>query len=100
MLMDMKKDHIIIFSTHILQLAKDLCDEIVLLHRGKLSGVAEEVYHSTDFEEKLMEMLSSDADISDDVKENPVDTIMEIGRTVKQPDIQTTDTDYDPYDYD
>lgn len=100
MLMDMKKDHIIIFSTHILQLAKDLCDEIVLLHGGKLSGVAEEVYHSTDFEEKLMEMLSSDADISDDVKENPVDTIMEIGRTVKQPDIQTTDTDYDPYDYD
>lgn len=100
MLMDMKKDHIIIFSTHILQLAKDLCDEIVLLHGGKLSGVAEEVYHSTDFEEKLMEMLSSDADISDDVKENPVDTIMEIGRTVKQPDIRTTDTDYDPYDYD
>ena len=100
MFMDMKKDHIIIFSTHILQLAKDLCDEIVLLHGGKLSGVAEEVYHSTDFEEKLMEMLSSDADISDDVKENPVDTIMEIGRTVKQPDIQTTDTDYDPYDYD
>ena len=49
---------------------------------------------------KLEEMLSSDADISDDVKENPVDTIMEIGRTVKQPDIQTTDTDYDPYDYD
>lgn len=100
MLMDMKKDHIIIFSTHILQLAKDLCDEIVLLHGGNLSGVPEEIYHSVDFEEKLMEMLSSDADISDDVKENPVDTIMEIGRTVKQPDIQTTDTDYDPYDYD
>ncbi len=60
----------------------------MLLHRGKLSGVAEEVYHSTDFEEKkLMEMLSSDADISDDVKENPVDTIMEIGLQVKQPGI-------------
>ncbi|MCI5972876.1 MAG: ABC transporter ATP-binding protein, partial [Anaerococcus sp.] len=28
---DIHKDHIIIFSTHILQLAKDICDKIVLL---------------------------------------------------------------------
>ena len=39
LLLAMKKDHIIILSTHILQLAQDLCDEIVLLHQGKLSGV-------------------------------------------------------------
>ena len=62
MLMNMKKDHIIIFSTHILQLAKDLCDEIVLLHGGKLAGVADEVYHSADFEEKLIQMLSAESD--------------------------------------
>ena len=34
LLLAMKKDHIIILSTHILQLAQDLCDEIVLLHQG------------------------------------------------------------------
>lgn len=58
MLLDMKKDHIIILSTHILQLAQDLCDEIVLLHQGTLMGMGEEDYQSEDFEEKIMELLS------------------------------------------
>ena len=56
----MKNDHLIIFSTHILQLARDLCDEIVLLHNGVLEGVDEATYHSKDFEDKLMEMLSEE----------------------------------------
>lgn len=107
MLMDMKKDHIIIFSTHILQLAKDLCDEIVLLHRGKLSGVAEEVYHSTDFEEKLMEMLSDESETKvDDIESfnktyvgGEVDENACVGVNT-QPDVQDSDRDYDPYDYD
>ena len=34
MLREIKKDHIIIFSTHILELALDLCDEIVILNKG------------------------------------------------------------------
>ena len=34
LLLEMKEEHILIFSTHILQLARDLCDEIVLLHNG------------------------------------------------------------------
>lgn len=107
MLMDMKKDHIIIFSTHILQLAKDLCDEIVLLHGGNLSGVPEEIYHSVDFEEKLMQMLS-------DESETKVDDIESFNKTYvgggvdenacvgvnTQPDVQDSDRDYDPYDYD
>ena len=107
MLMDMKKDHIIIFSTHILQLAKDLCDEIVLLHGGNLSGVPEEIYHSVDFEEKLMQMLS-------DESETKVDDIESFNKTYiggeveenacvgvnTQPDVQASDMDYDPYDYD
>ena len=107
MLMDMKKDHIIIFSTHILQLAKDLCDEIVLLHGGKLSGVAEEVYHSTDFEEKLMEMLSDESETKvDDIESfnktyigGEVDENACVGVNT-QPDVQASDRDYDPYDYD
>ena len=54
----MKKDHIIILSTHILQLAQDLCDEIVLLHQGKLSGVDDLDCHDHGFEEHVMELLS------------------------------------------
>lgn len=58
LLMAMKKDHIIILSTHILQLAQDLCDEIVLLHQGKLSGVDDLDCHDQGFEEHVMELLS------------------------------------------
>ena len=32
----LKKDHIIIFSTHILELAMDLCDSIVILNNKEL----------------------------------------------------------------
>ena len=58
LLLAMKKDHIIILSTHILQLAQDLCDEIVLLHQGKLSGVDDLDCHDQGFEEHVMELLS------------------------------------------
>ena len=58
LLLAMKKDHIIILSTHILQLAQDLCDEIVLLHQGKLSGVDDLDCHDQGFEEQVMELLS------------------------------------------
>lgn len=58
MLLGMKQEHIIILSTHILQLAQDLCDDIVLLHQGKLSGLDDMDSHGEDFEEKLMEILT------------------------------------------
>ncbi len=58
LLLEMKKDHIIILSTHILQLAQDLCDEIVLLHQGRLSGVDDLDCHDKGFEEHVMELLS------------------------------------------
>mgnify|MGYP003300546889 CR=1 FL=1 len=32
----LKKDHIIVFSTHILELAIDLCDEIVIVNKKNL----------------------------------------------------------------
>ncbi len=57
-LLEMKRDHIIILSTHILQLAQDICDEIVLLHQGKLTGLKEQDYQGEDFEEKIMELLT------------------------------------------
>lgn len=39
LLKKLKKDHIIILSTHIVELALDLCDEIVLLNNKKLSSI-------------------------------------------------------------
>ena len=36
LLREIKHDHVIVFSTHILQLATDLCDEIVILHDGRV----------------------------------------------------------------
>ena len=39
MLREIKKDHIIIFSTHIMELALDLCDEIVILNKGILEEI-------------------------------------------------------------
>lgn len=60
LLKDMKEDHILIFSTHILQLAMDLCDEIYVLHQGKLELIDHEMLKSSDFEERIVEMLSDE----------------------------------------
>lgn len=57
-----KKEHIIIFSTHILQLAKDLCDEIVVLHQGKLDLIDKDLLGDPDFEDRIMDLLKEDAD--------------------------------------
>ena len=39
MLKNIKNNHIIIFSTHIMELALDLCDEIVILNKGLLEKI-------------------------------------------------------------
>ncbi|WP_459129572.1 ABC transporter ATP-binding protein [Guggenheimella bovis] len=59
MLRELKEDHIIILSTHILELAKDLCDEVVLLHDGVLSGLSKDNFNDPDFEDKIIEILKS-----------------------------------------
>lgn len=60
LLREIKHDHVLIFSTHILQLAADLCDELALLHRGKLTRVSAEVLQQPDFEQQVIELLSED----------------------------------------
>jgi len=60
LLREMKSEHILIFSTHILQLASDLCDELVVLNNGVLSAVPAELLHSADFEQKVIELLKDD----------------------------------------
>lgn len=57
LLRDIKRDHIIIFSTHILQLATDLCDEIVVLSDGCLQEVDHKMLGSKDFEQQLIALL-------------------------------------------
>lgn len=62
MLKSMERDHIILFSTHILQLAKDLCDEVVILHNGSLSGIPFHNLENEDFERQLIEKLQGGSD--------------------------------------
>ena len=61
MLKELKKDHIIILSTHILELALDLCDEIVLLHNKKLEAVSSDELSTKKYKEKIISMLKDDA---------------------------------------
>jgi len=61
LLKKIKSDHIIIFSTHILQLATDLCDEIVVLNNGILEQVSNDILKSGEFEERIMEILREES---------------------------------------
>lgn len=60
LLRELKKDHIIIFSTHILQLATDLCDEIVILSQGRLEKVESGLLNSPEFEAQIIEILKNE----------------------------------------
>lgn len=60
LLREIKEDHIIIFSTHILQLAADLCDEIAVLSEGRLQQVDHETLCSKDFENQIIELLKDE----------------------------------------
>ncbi|MFD0713314.1 ATP-binding cassette domain-containing protein [Paenibacillus sp. GCM10027626] len=61
LLREMKSDHILIFSTHILQLASDLCDELVVLNKGLLSAVPSDLLRSADFEQSVIHLLKDDS---------------------------------------
>lgn len=63
LLKEIKKDHILIFSTHILQLATDLCDELVILKDGKLSLVDSSILQSNNFEDTIMELLKEEINV-------------------------------------
>ena len=60
MLRNIKKDHIIIFSTHIMELALDLCDEIVILNKGILECVDDRDLDSKQFKDKIIETLKEE----------------------------------------
>ena len=60
MLRTIKKDHIIIFSTHIMELALDLCDEIVILNKGVLEKIEKGNLDNEDVKNKILEALKEE----------------------------------------
>lgn len=60
LLRQLRQEHIILFSTHILQLATDLCDEIVILSEGCLQQLDHQMLQSKDFEEQIIELLKDE----------------------------------------
>ena len=60
LLKGLKKDHIIIFSTHILELATDLCDEMVVITNKNLELMKKENLNSKKYKDKIIKALKED----------------------------------------
>ena len=60
LLRSLKDGRITVFSTHLLDLALDLCDEIVLLSHGELEIVAKSDLDSGEFKEKIIAALKEE----------------------------------------
>lgn len=54
LLRSLKDNHIIIFSTHILEIAMDLCDEIVILNNKKLELVEKKNLNTKKYKDKII----------------------------------------------
>lgn len=65
LLREMKDEHIILFSTHILQLATDLCDEIIILNDGRLEQIDHTIIKNPQFEEKIISLLKDERENDD-----------------------------------
>lgn len=57
LLKNIKKGHILIFSTHILELALDLCDEIVILNNKRLELIEKNHLNTKKYKDKIIESL-------------------------------------------
>ena len=60
LLRSLKTGRVTIFSTHIMDLALDLCDEIVLLNHGELEVVDKSNLDNQEFKEKIIAALRED----------------------------------------
>ena len=63
MLKNIKKDHIIIFSTHIMELALDLCDEIVILNKGYLEKINMNDIDKEETKERIIQSLKEEKNV-------------------------------------
>ena len=59
LLKSLRKDHIIIFSTHILELAMDICDEIAVLSNKKIELIEKD----KKYKEKIINQLKEDESV-------------------------------------
>ena len=60
MLKEIKGDHILIFSTHIMELALDLCDEIVILNQGALEEIDRTHLNNETLKNKIISALKGE----------------------------------------
>ncbi|MEG0156400.1 MAG: ABC transporter ATP-binding protein, partial [Anaerovoracaceae bacterium] len=60
LLRKLKRDRVIIFSTHIMELALDLCDEIVILNHGGLETIDKEMVDNEGLKEKILSALKEE----------------------------------------
>ena len=60
LLRSLKKGRVTLLSTHIMDLALDLCDDIVLLNRGVLEHVDKSGADSYEFRDKIIEALKEE----------------------------------------
>ncbi|MBO4617890.1 MAG: ABC transporter ATP-binding protein [Lachnospiraceae bacterium] len=65
LLRDVKPGKITIFSTHIMDLALDLCDEIVLLNHGELEVVDKSNLNNNEFKERIIAALKEEENVQD-----------------------------------
>ena len=62
LLKKMKKNRILIFSTHIMELALDLCDEIVVLNKGRLLEIKRDELTDKELKNKIISILKGEED--------------------------------------
>ena len=62
LLQDLKKDHIIIFSTHILEIALDICDDIVLLKDKHFEEIKKSNLGTKKYKDKILSALKEEKD--------------------------------------
>ena len=61
LLKKLKKDHIIIFSTHILELALDLCDDIVVISNHQLEKIEKKNLSTKKYKDGILDLLKEDS---------------------------------------
>ena len=57
-LVALKEDCIMVLSTHMMQIAKDICDEVIILHHGEASLLDSKRLQDPSFEQDIIDILS------------------------------------------
>jgi len=63
LLKQIKKEHILVFSTHILEIAMDLCDEIVIIHDKKLELIEKKNLNQKEYKNKIIQSLKDSSHV-------------------------------------